>query len=232
MKCFLLFIFFILIMSCNNQDIINNGQEDNSAITPIKYLALGDSYTIGESVKEQERYPVQLVAALNKDGLSVEKPKIIARTGWTTDELQDAIQKENIKDTFGLVSLLIGVNNQFRNYSLAQYQIEFDSLLRQAIRFAGGKKEKVFVISIPDYGFTPFGQKRNAAKITEGIDVFNATNQVITDSYGISYFNITPISRQGISQPSLVATDELHPSGEQYLLWVNSFYNEVKAKLK
>lgn len=232
MKYFLLFITFIFLLSCSNQEIVINESEIIKPSTPIKYLALGDSYTIGESVSEEERYPMQLLSALNKDSILMEKPKIIARTGWTTDELQEAIYKENIKDTFDLVSLLIGVNNQFRNNSLAEYQIEFDSLLRQAVRFAGGKKEKVFVISIPDYGFTPFGQKRDAAKITEGIDRFNAANKAITNSYEISYFDITPISRRGIEQSNLVAADELHPSGEQYLLWVNSFYNEVKAKLK
>ncbi len=232
MKYFLLFITFLLFISCSNQDIVDKESEITNTSNPIKYLALGDSYTVGESVREDERYPMQLMAALIRDSILMETPKIIARTGWTTDELQEAIHKENVKDTFDLVSLLIGVNNQFRNYSLAEYQIEFDSLLRQAVRFAGGKKEKVFVISIPDYGFTPFGQKRDAAKITEGINRFNAANQAITASYKISYFNITPISRQGIEQSSLVAADELHPSGEQYLLWVNSFYNEVKAKLK
>ncbi len=232
MKYFLFFTTFICFLACSNQDIVEKQPEITSTLRPINYLALGDSYTIGESVSEKERYPMQLVAALIKDSILIEKPKIIARTGWTTDELQEAIHKENIKDTFDLVSLLIGVNNQFRNYSLAKYQIEFDTLLRQAIDFAGGNREKIFVISIPDYGFTPFGQQRNPTAITASIDAFNSANQAITLSYGISYFNITDISRRGIAQPNLVADDKLHPSGEQYQLWVNSFYNAVKAKLK
>ncbi|ABG58309.1 SGNH/GDSL hydrolase family protein [Cytophaga hutchinsonii] len=187
---------------------------------PIRYLALGDSYTIGESVPADENFPAQLVSAMKQSGSSVSSYKIIARTGWTTTNLKMAIEAAGLKDTFNLVSLLIGVNNQYQGKSISQYRTEFVELAQRAIQFAGGKKENVFVVSIPDYGYTPFG-KSNQASISQQIDLFNAANKQLSDSLGLTYCNITPISRRGLSEPDLVAGDGLHPSAKMYKEWVD-----------
>jgi lysophospholipase L1-like esterase len=184
-----------------------------------KFLALGDSYTIGESVSEEKRWPVQLVMALNKDGGNFQPPRIIATTGWRTDDLKRAIIAENTDKNYDLVSLLIGVNNQYQGKSTKDYAAEFEELLSMAIAFAGGDKSKVFVVSIPDYGFTPFGKEKQK-KISEELDEFNRINKMISDKYQASYFNITPISRKGFDHPELVAADNLHPSAKQYSQWV------------
>ena len=199
--------------------------------TSLRYLALGDSYTIGQSVDESLRYPVQLSAALTQAGRRIAYTRIIARTGWTTDELATAIQDAKISDsTYNMVSLLSGVNNQYRNRDTINYRIEFENLLKQAIKFANNKPEKVFVISIPDYAFTPFGNGNPG--ISQGIDRFNEANLEISNKYKIKYFNITPISRNGLRDPSLVASDGLHPSGKQYTDWVDLMRNEVLNLLK
>lgn len=183
------------------------------------YLALGDSYTIGHSVAEEDRFPVQLSNRLIAQGFDMEETKIVAKTGWTTDELQNGIdQATELRDTYQLVSLLIGVNNQYRNRPVETYKPEFTELLNQAIDFAGGRKDRVFVVSIPDYAFTPFGSGN--PNISEGIDMYNAANKEITEAMGIAYYDITPISRLGLQQPELVASDGLHPSREQYRRWV------------
>jgi lysophospholipase L1-like esterase len=186
----------------------------------LKFLALGDSYTIGESVAEKDRWPVQLTARLRAKGIKVSNPKIIATTGWRTDDLKNAILKDNPSKDYDYVSLLIGVNNQYQGKSASSYAPEFEELLKMAIEFAGGNKSKVFVVSIPDYGFTPFGKEKKES-ITKAIDEFNAVNKSITEKYQIKYFDITPISRKGLEDPELVAADGLHPSGKMYGEWVN-----------
>src|SRR6201995_3736007 len=148
--------------------------------SPIKYLALGDSYTIGESVTEAERWPVQLAEALRKKGRNIEAPKIIATTGWRTDNLGNAINIANLKPEYGLVSLLIGVNNQYQGKPIDQFRKEFEELLNISIRLAQGKKENVFVVSIPDYGYTPFG-KANQKTISKELDDYNEISKVITE---------------------------------------------------
>jgi lysophospholipase L1-like esterase len=187
---------------------------------PIKYLALGDSYTIGESVTEKERWPMQLTEALRKKGKSIEDPKIIATTGWRTDNLSNAIDIAKLKDEYGLVSLLIGVNNQYQGKPIETFTKEFEELLNTAIRLAGGKKENVFVVSIPDYGYTPFGKPKQE-KISKELDQYNNISKEITEEYNVKYFYITDISRKGLDDPSLVAEDGLHPSGKQYGQWVD-----------
>lgn len=186
---------------------------------PIKFLALGDSYTIGESVKEEDRWPEQLASALRTKGFKVEKPRIIATTGWRTDQLKKAIAEAQLKPEYNLVSLLIGVNNQYQGKSPESYAPEFEALLNTAIRLAGGKKENVFVVSIPDYGYTPFGQPKQA-EISKALDEYNAINKRLTEKAGVRYITITDISRNGFTDPELVADDKLHPSGKQYRLWV------------
>jgi lysophospholipase L1-like esterase len=185
----------------------------------VKFLALGDSYTIGQSVAVSERWPVQLIDSLKKRGLTCYDPKIIATTGWRTDNLKSAIINANLANDYNLVSLLIGVNNYYQGKSVESYAPEFEELLNMAIKLAGNNKSHVFVVSIPDYGYTPFGQS-NQETISKGIDAFNAVNKSITEKYGITYFNITEISRRGLQEPSLVASDGLHPSGKMYAEWV------------
>ena len=190
---------------------------------PLRYLALGDSYTIGESVAENERWPNQLAAKLSDASRSVDKPTIIATTGWRTDDLKQAIDKAALSPEYDLVSLLIGVNNQYQNKPIGQYEIEFKELLNMAIKLAKGKKENVFVVSIPDYGFTPFGKPKQK-RISRDIDAFNEANKKIAKKAGVRYFNITDLSRKGLAKPALVATDGLHPSGKQYSLWVERIF--------
>lgn len=187
--------------------------------TKVKFLALGDSYTIGESVSVQERWPVQLTEALRKKGIDCSDPTIIATTGWRTDDLKHAITNANLKPEYTLVSLLIGVNNYYQGKSAESYAPEFEELLRTAIALAGGNKANVLVVSIPDYGYTPFGKDKQPA-ISKGIDAFNAINKSITEKLGIKYIYITDISRRGLADPGLVAGDGLHPSGKMYTEWV------------
>jgi len=187
---------------------------------PVKYLALGDSYTIGESVPESERWPVQLSEALRKKGRDLEAPRIIATTGWRTDNLANAINIAKLKEEYGMVSLLIGVNNQYQGKPVAQFIKEFEELLQTAIRLAGGKEENVFVVSIPDYGYTPFGKPKQE-KISKELDEYNNISREITKKYDVKYFYITDISRKGFEDPALVAEDGLHPSGKQYGQWVD-----------
>ena len=195
-------------------------QPDTSTVQPIRYLALGDSYTIGESVAESERWPNQLQKLLLDSGIQIEKPVIIARTGWTTNELQDAISKSNLKNEYQLVSLLIGVNNQYRGYPVEQQKKEFRELLLSAITFAQGDTSAVFVVSIPDYGVTPFAKSKDPDKIAKEIDLYNSINQSICTEYGVRYFDITENSRKALNDPSLIADDGLHPSGKMYRQWV------------
>jgi lysophospholipase L1-like esterase len=195
----------------------------------MKYMALGDSYTIGESVAEPDRWPNQLSALLSAQKKVEMKPVIIATTGWRTDNLANAITIAKLKNEYDLVSLLIGVNNQYQGKPIDQYEIEFEQLLITAIALAGGDKEKVFVVSIPDYGYTPFGEK-NREKISGAIDQFNASNKKITDHYHVKYISITDISREGLKDPSLVASDGLHPSGKMYALWATRIAASLSTK--
>ncbi len=199
----------------------------------IQYLALGDSYTIGQSVLEENRYPNILTERLMADGVEINAPKIIAKTGWRTDQLKAAIEAEISSEQFDLVSLLIGVNNQFQGRSIEDYKIEFQELLERAIELAQGDKSRVFVLSIPDYAFTPFGQTAsNSDSISAEIDAFNLANETISLAFDVSYFDITPISRTGLMNPQLVASDGLHPSGLMYAEWVDLIYDAVLSKLK
>jgi lysophospholipase L1-like esterase len=197
----------------------------------IKYLALGDSYTIGESVNEGDRWPNVLAEQLNLRGLNIASPKIIARTGWTTDELINAIQKQAITESYDLVSLLIGVNNQYRGYPIDQFRKEYKELLEQAIVFANGNARRVIVLSIPDYGVTPFAQSKNPSKIATEIDLYNSVKKEISISLGVSFYDITSISREAQSNPALVAEDGLHPSGKMYHRWVEMIVEDVLDKL-
>ncbi len=197
-----------------------------------KYLALGDSYTIGESVDESERFPVQLVSKLRKDNIDIADPMIIAKTGWTTDELMAVIEERKIINSFNLVTLLIGVNNQYRCREIENYRAEFKTLLDKAIYFAGNNPKNVLVISIPDWGVTPFAEGKDRVKIAKEIDEFNSVNKDEAIKSGVNYCDITDISRKAKDDLTLIASDGLHPSGKMYSEWVEKFYSNVKNILK
>jgi lysophospholipase L1-like esterase len=192
---------------------------------PVKFLALGDSYTIGEAVSVNERWPVQLFDSLARRGFETEKLTIIARTGWTADDLKQGILIQNPAKEYNLVALLIGVNDQYQGLNKESYKTRFEELLVMAIELAQGDKDAVFVLSIPDYAYTPFGQ--GSRTITEEIDEFNNINQAIAQAYEITYIDITPISREGLNNPGLVAGDGLHPSGLMYSRWVSLVLEEI-----
>lgn len=191
------------------------------------YLAFGDSYTIGESVPVYDKFPYQLVQALRVKGIAFYAPEIVAKTGWTTDELQTGIGTTKLLPAYDLVTLLIGVNNQYRGWSIVQYEKEFEQLLKQAIQFAGNKPEHVVVVSIPDWGATPFAKDRDRVKITREIDAFNAVNKRISATYKTKYADITEGSRKAATDPALVAEDGLHPSGLEYAKWVQAILNNL-----
>lgn len=197
----------------------------------VRYLALGDSYTIGESVDEQLRWPVQLADSLSKAGIPVSTPEIVAVTGWTTQELQQGITESRLHPPYDLVSLLIGVNNQYRGYDINIYRKEFKELLEQAMAFAGGDAANVFVVSIPNYGVTPFGLK-NEDKIRQELLNYDVIADSICSEYGIPFIDITPISERAKTDVSLIAEDNLHPSGKMYSLWVQEMLPTVKSMLE
>jgi len=186
----------------------------------VRYLALGDSYTIGASVAPAECWPVQLTAQLRANGRIVAEPLIIARTGWTTDELMAGIERLQPQGPFDLVSLLIGVNDQYRGYSSEAYRQQLRQLLHTAIAYAGGHASHVIVLSIPDWSVTPFATGQPRAAIAAAIDHFNAINRQEAAQAGAHYVDVTPVSRQALQDASLLATDGLHPSGKMYTQWV------------
>jgi lysophospholipase L1-like esterase len=183
------------------------------------FLALGDSYTIGEGVDAAERWPAQLAAILRERGHDLGEPRIIARTGWTTGELAEAIDGAELAGRYALVSLLAGVNNQYRGLPLDEYRSEFGALLETATALAGGDARRVIVLSIPDWGVTPFAEGRNRERVAAEIDAFNAANLLETLERGASYVDVTPTSRRAKTEPALIAGDGLHPSGAMYRLW-------------
>ena len=194
------------------------------------YLALGDSYTIGEGVAVIDSWPYQLVKKLNAKGISTEQPKVIARTGWRTDNLIAAIEAENLSQKYDLVSLLIGVNNQFQGKSLEQYKKDLRSLLNTAINLSSKGKSRVFVLSIPDYGSTPFG-KLERESIGKEIDQWNQVCKEICAEFEIPFFDITTISKRASIEADLTTKDKLHPSAKMYSLWVNEIFEPVQAIL-
>ena len=185
----------------------------------IRYLALGDSYTIGEGVAPGERWPMQLAAALRSRGTGVADPQIIARTGWTTDELDAGLDQAAPRGPYGLVTLLIGVNDQYRGGTADAYRPRFEALLRRAIGFAGGDAARVVVLSIPDWGVTPFAEGRDRARIAREIDALNAAAREVTAALGARWVDVTPASRQAGAAADMLVGDGLHPSGRQYARW-------------
>jgi lysophospholipase L1-like esterase len=218
----------LLLCACTKTNI-----HTTPAITPIntintdsmpdlnakKYLALGDSYTIGTSVDETDRYPVQTVALLKSQGIDIAAAQIIATNGWTTADLINGINKTTLASNYDAVSLLIGVNNQYQGRMLDEYQQQFTTLVQRSIELANGKPDHVFIISIPDYSVTPFAANSDTQKIAMEIDAFNNANRAIASAYKVEYLYITDDSRKAAGDPSLIASDGLHFSGKEYAIW-------------
>lgn len=197
-----------------------------------KYLALGDSYTIGQSVPEADRFPVQTKIGLASQGINMSNPQIIATTGWTTTNLQNAIAALNPAGPYDVVSLLIGVNDQYQYHDTAGYRQRFLNILNTAIQLAGSRRDHVFVLSIPDYSVTPFARYSDTAFIRRQIDQFNAINKEVTLQNDCSYLDITPSTREAANDPSLIATDGLHPSGKEYKKWADHLGPMMKTVLQ
>ena len=195
------------------------------------YLALGDSYKIGESIPPNENFPNQTVQLLKKAGYDFNPPEIIAKTGWTTDELQAAVNKHTFKPSYDFATLLIGVNNQYRDRTIEDYKPEFESLLKQAIQFTGGNANHVIVLSIPDWGVTPFASGRNSKQIAKEIDDYNAVNKMLSEKYKVQYIDITPGTREAANNPLLLAKDGLHPSVKEYARWAEKIAALIKQQL-
>lgn len=185
----------------------------------LTILSLGDSYTIGEQVPAEENFPNQFAAFLRAKGIAIADPVIVAKTGWTTDELQEGIDKASLTPPYNIVTLLIGVNNQYRGRSLREYKIQFQSLLLRAIGFSGNKPKQVAVLSIPDWGVTPYATGRDREKITLEINNYNNAAAEICKQLDIHYISITEGTREAANDSSLLTGDELHPSGKEYRRW-------------
>ena len=219
MKYFLKIPFIILLFfSCS--------QEKEIYQLNLKYLALGDSYTIGEGILFEHSYPKQIVNEISL----IDSVRVIAKTGWTTDELIDTLDNLSLKK-YDVVSLLIGVNNQFRGYSIENYVVEFENLLVRAINYSKDKSN-LFVLSIPDYGVTPFGKTKGKEKIYSEINSYNNINRLISEKYNVMYFDITDISREAESDTTLLAIDKLHPSKKMYEMWVEKLKYQLIDSLK
>ena len=218
MKYFLIPLCIFILSSCYKEKEKNQSN--------LRYLALGDSYTIGEGIEFEYNYPKQIVNQI----FLIDTVTVIAKTGWTTDELIDTLNNLQL-DKFDVVSLLIGVNNQFRGYQIDKYIMEFESLLNRAIDYSKDKKN-VFVLSIPDYGVTPFGKVKGQERIYREINSYNNINRIIAEKYNVMYFDITEISRKAENDSSLLAEDKLHPSKKMYKMWIEKLKNELLDSLK
>jgi len=206
-----------------------------SSIKKYSYLALGDSYTIGESVATAENFPNQVLSIIKNDLGTIEPVRIIAKTGWTTDELEKGIVAANAVETlrtsYDFVSLLIGVNNQYRGRDVNNYKIEFEALLKIAIQFAGNKSDHVVVVSIPDWGATPFANGSDRKKIASEIDAYNEANKKIAEQYHVHYIDITAWTREAVNNKTMVAGDGLHPSGKEYKRWAQKIAEFFRTKM-
>ena len=223
MRCFLCLGIYLSALHLS-------AQHKRSAM--YSYLALGDSYTIGEQVSSKDNFPHQAVALLHQQNIEVADPVIIATTGWTTDELAASIREHNIQEKFSFVSLLIGVNNQYRGRTVENYKEEYAQLLNTAIAYANGKPEDVFVLSIPDWGVTPFADGRDRQQIAHEIDAYNAACKEITLAHKCHYIEITQSTRDNGQKKEYLAGDGLHPSAKEYAVWAERLADEVGKTLK
>ncbi len=196
------------------------------------YLALGDSYTIGEGVSLKESFPYQVVEALRKKEFNFSAPELIAKTGWTTDELSTAIEAHAFLSKYDFVTILIGVNNQYRGGTIEEYKLEFENLLKKALQLADGKKEHVIVISIPDYSVTPFAQSKDPENISKSIDLYNSVNNALSIQYKVQHIDITKSYRKAKKNALLITGDGLHPSAMEYEKWANETVKIITDQLK
>ena len=208
-----------LLASCKKMTHETNSPNSTPADTAKRYLALGDSYTIGQSAAAQERFPYLTVSLLRQQHMAIQDPVYMATTGWTTLDLQAAIQQQEPLGTYDIVTLLIGVNDQYRGWDRDGYRLRFAQLLQKAIELAGNRKAHVFVLSIPDYSATPFVAAADKERVSREIDSFNAINRQVTEGQGVAYIDITSLSRQAAHDPSLLASDGLHYSGKEHQQW-------------
>jgi len=197
----------------------------------FSYLALGDSYTIGEQVLPGENFPNQSIELLRKKGLQFDPPQIIAKTGWTTDELDAAINEAGISGQYDIVSLLIGVNNQYRGRPVKNFEIEFEHLLQRAIQFANNKPDRVFVLSIPDWGITPFAEGRDRKQVAEEIDAYNYICETSAKQFLANFINITVSQREDGTKAEFLAADGLHPSGKEYKKWATKLADAILKEI-
>lgn len=198
------------------------------------YLALGDSYTIGEQVTLAESFPYQTVQRFRRNqitNVSFVAPEIVAKTGWSTDELSAAVNDTVFLKKYDVVSLLIGVNNQYRGRSASEFETEFTQLLEKAFELAGGNHKRVFVLSIPDWGITPFAQGKDQHKISMEIDRFNNTCQRVAEDYRATFIDITTSQRTDGTRADFLAPDGLHPSGNEYAKWAGKLQLAINANL-
>lgn len=223
-----LILVFLFLSNCNNEI----KQSNSPVIEPVSYLALGDSYTIGTGIDEKKNWPNQLAEALLSKNLTVDTTQVIAVNGWTTTDLKNGITETSPDSSFDLVSLLIGVNNQYQGLDIELYRTEFRELIEQSIVFAKGDTSRVFVVSIPNYGVTPFGQYGDPEVIRKEIADYNDIAKTISTEYGIPFVNITPISEEAEDDDSLLASDQLHPSAKMYAMWVEKMMPTVTEILE
>jgi lysophospholipase L1-like esterase len=205
---------------------------DVSEPGPVRILALGDSYTIGEGVAADQRWPEQLATRLRASGLDVPPPRVIATTGWRSDDLSRAIGRAQLEPPYALVTLLIGVNDQYQDYREKGYPARFAMLLKRALELAGGDRKRLIVVSIPDYSVTPFARKMNRAKVSAAIERYNKVNRDTVARQGIVYVDVTEISREAATNSGLLADDGLHPSGSMYARWVEKILPLAERALR
>ena len=229
----LLVFLFTIIPSCSQNEEIRSEQiaEDTIKLETITYLALGDSYTVGESVTNGSSFPAQLSAKIEENKNYKVNTTVIAQTGWRTDQLVSSIGGRESGD-YNLVTLLIGVNNQFQSRPFSQYESEFTELLNKAISLAGNDANKVIVLSIPDYYYTPYGQSNGSERISVELDRYNDFAKSTAKEKGVTFLDITDLTRKGIEEPDLVASDGLHPSALAYEKFVERLYPLVSTRLK
>lgn len=241
LKTYLILITIGTLWSCNSDmDIapvdVNPKDGNKTGTDTLYYLAMGDSYTIGASVEIQDCFPMQLAARLNlahQDSVFLANPDIVAKSGWTSSNLLEAVAQEPyFNRPYDLVTLLIGVNNQYQQLPFSVFEQDMEDLLQIAIESAGGDTSRVVIVSVPDYAYTPFGQNLDEpAQITSEIEKYNGYLQAQATEYGIPFVNITPFSREGLQNPELLAEDGLHPAGKMYTGWVNLMLRDVEKAL-
>jgi len=201
---------------------VGGGEDGTTPSVPLRILALGDSYTIGEGVAPEERWPSRLVDGLRRRGLSVAEPVVVARTGWTTDELSAGLDVAAPEPPFDLVTLMVGVNNQYRGREVDEYADQLAGLAGRAVAFAAGRADRVVVVSIPDWGVTPFARDREPSRIAAEVDRFNLAAEDVAARLGCRWVEVTTLSRAAGSAPAMLVDDGLHPSGRQYAAWAEA----------